>query len=300
MNEDMEEDDIDDLLYKSEEQELKSIVSVSDKYGEFSWEQLKENNEDFRVMIWGEMIENSIIEPTGNKKYELIERSRISDYLSEDNTKNNSSNDDSTADIPDIDYESTSWSRRDKLVGAAAMVSMSGFALDSVGDLIYGVLSLVLNPLLSVLPFLMVMFIIALGTSIWSTLVRERIIDTNIDELRDHLNQLRGDDSGGMFSKPNDEDTDPEDEEKMMQIQHNMMKSQIKPFGWIMVVTIPMIIWIITTVNAGGVGTVVYPLIGELPWASTVFGPIRTWILWYASCSIVMNQAVKNLADFSD
>jgi uncharacterized membrane protein (DUF106 family) len=297
------EEDVDEFLSEAEEEELKLLVSLNDRHNSFESDEIMNQDEkSIRPKIWGLAIEKGILKEKGTG-YKLNARSEISQFLSGDwNSSEDSSEEDSKADqieeeeIPNINREKAKWSTKDKMAAAAGFVGILGFSFGPIRDIIYGVLGLFLNPLLSVLPFFAVVFIIAIFTSIWSTLVRERIIDADASEFREYIDALKGDDGGGMFSTP--ENATEEEESKIMQAQQDMMKAQMKPFGWTMVVTIPVIIWVFTTANLGGVGTVVFPILGEKAWSGTVVGPIQTWIIWYASSSIVLSQIVKRIIDF--
>lgn len=286
---------------ESEEEELKSLVSASDKHGEFDYQDIKDNDtEDISPKVWGKAIEMGIIGQQGDK-YKLNTRSEISSYLSGNwQEKTDTQEDDETTSIdeeelPDIDNEDAGWSRGDKAATGLGILGMSGFAIEPIRNLILLVVGIPLSPLMSLLPFFAVIFAVSIFTSIWSTLVRERIVDVDPSKFKEYIDKVQGDD-GGMFSIP--DDATEEQEDKMMMAQQNMMKAQMKPFGWTMCLTIPFVIWIFTVANTGGVGTVIFPIIGEFTWSGTVIGPIRTWIVWYASTSIVFGQVIKNLIDF--
>lgn len=300
-----EREELTQFFKEAEEEELKALVSTSDKFGSFKYDDIRENDvEDVSPKVWGKAIEIGVLEPDNNK-YKLLKRAEISKYLSgnwiESSTeKTESEGEDpqestSNRNLPSIDYDKASWSRNDKLAAVVGVVSMTGFAFDPVRSIIMLIVGTPLSPLMSLMPFFAVVFIVAMITGIWSTVVREKIVDVDVSEFREYINELRGDE-GGMFGIP--DDATQEEEDKMMEAQQSMMKAQMKPFGWTMCVTLPFIVWIFTIATFGDVGTITFPLIGEHTWAGTVIGPLRTWIVWYAACSIVMGQLVKNLIDF--
>jgi uncharacterized membrane protein (DUF106 family) len=296
-------DTVDEFLSEAEDDELKLFVSLNDQQDNFNSEEILNQETKIRPKIWGLAIEKGIIEESNNG-YKLNARSEISKYLSgnwkykdgDEGDEESESNSIDRSEIPDIDRDEAKWSRKDKMAALTGIIGILGFSLNPIRDFIYGILGLFLNPLLSLLPFFALIFIIAIFTSTWSTYVRESLIDSDVSEYREYIDAMKGDSSGGMFSTP--ENATEEEETKIMQAQQDMMKAQMKPFGWTLVITIPMVIWIFTTANFGGVGTIVFPIIGEQSWAGTVFGPIQTWILWYASCSIVLSQIIKRLIDF--
>lgn len=296
------DDNINDFLRQGNEDEFKTLVSVSDKKEKFGWQDVKDNNEDFSLKLWGTAIEYGILNAATDSKYTLEARSEISQYLS---GNWNSSTEDiegtevskEEVDMSEIDFEKSKWSIIDKLVALVAVASVLGFGLKPVQRTISGLLDIILNPLMQFLPFLYVIFILAVIGSIWTTLVREKILDLDVGKFREAISKLRGD--GGMLSGA-DEDISEDKERKIMQLQQSMMKSQMKPIAWSAVLTIPLIIWIVTTADFGGVGTVNYPIFGENAWSGNITRilgilPIKTWIPWYASISIVLSQVLKKL-----
>lgn len=299
----IEEKKLDSFFQEAEDEELKSLVSTSDKHRKFAYQDVMDNDsQDVSPKVWGKAIEIGVLGES-NGKYELEGRSEISSYLSgnwsfkgggeSEDTESGSVVDEE--DLPDIDTSDAGWSTRDKAAAGVGILGMSGFALEPVRNIILLIVGVPLSPLMTILPFFAVIFLVSIFTSIWSTIVRERIVDADPSEFKEYIDKVQGDD-GGMFSIP--DNISEEKENKMMQAQQSMMKAQMKPFGWTMCLTIPFIIWIFTTANLGGVGTVVFPIIGEFTWAGTIIGPIRTWIVWYASTSIVFSQIIKNMIDF--
>lgn len=291
---------VDEFFSETDEEELRTLVSLHDKHGSFGPSEFTEDD-DIEPKTWGLAIEKEIVQPYEDG-YKLNARSEISQYLSDswsgvqsEDNQDDEAEADQTEELPDVDFDKANWSRKDKLAAAGGFAGILGFTFSPIRDVIYGVLSIPLNPLLEVMPFFAVIFLIAIFTSIWSTLVRESIVEVDVSDFREYINGLR-DDEGGMFGTP--DDATEEEEEQIMQAQQSMMKAQMKPLGWTMVVTIPFVIWIFTTSGFGDVGTIVFPLLGEQAWAGTVIGPLRTWILWYASSSVVLSQIVKRLYDF--
>lgn len=291
---------VDNFFSETDEEELRTLVSLQDKHDSFEASDLNEDD-PINPKTWGLAIENKIIKPHEDG-YKLDARSEISQYLSDnwsdsgsEGGTNEETGDSQETELPDVDFDKANWTRKDKLAAAGGFLGILGFSFSPIRDIIYGALSVPLNPLLEVLPFFAVVLVIAVLTSIWSTLVRERIIQVDVSDFREYINQLR-DDGGGMFGLP--DDATEEEEQQIMQAQQSMMKAQMKPLGWTMIVTIPFVIWIFATSNLGSVGTIVFPLLGEQAWAGTVIGPIRTWIVWYASSTVVLSQIVKRLYDF--
>lgn len=246
--------------------------------------------DDMATDAWGTFIEQGLLTHNGDGTYTLDARETITA------TVDSYEPDEDTTALDDIDVEASSWSTADKLVAGLTFVGFLGYSVDAVRWVIYGGLDLLFGPLHAVLPIYLVILVLAMVTSFWSRLSRSVIIDTSVQEYREKMEELRGDDDS-LFGLPDDASAD--DQEKLMTLQSAMMKSQIRPMVWVMAITIPVLVWIhtsITMVNAHP--PITFPLLGELPWAYTVFGPFQTWILWYAVCSISFNQMFDKFFDF--
>lgn len=297
-DESISEELLDEFFREADKDELRELVSLSDKTSEFGWNDIDHEEVDFGTKVWGKAIEYGIIRKS-NDKYILNSRSQISQYLSDNWSMGSSSESDADdeedtvdrSELPDLDYDKAKWNRKDKLAALMGGVSMLGFSFEPIRQVIFGTIGLPFTFLLEFLPFFAVIFVIALVTSIWSVVVREMIHDISIDDFRENLSALRGDGSG--FGMP--DDATQEEEEEMMRIQQSMMKAQFRPMGWIVCISIPLIVWIFTTSTIIGHGVILFPLIGEFVWSSTIIGPLRVWIFWYIICSIPMSVIVKNI-----
>lgn len=305
-DENNENNKMEEIFEIGSKEELNLLISTYDKKGYLSWDIINENKDDevdFTPILWAKLIDKEVITDNGDRKYDLERRSEITKYLS-GNWSNNDQDEESDEeevnyeDLPDLDYEKTKWSIYDKSVAMVAAVCMVGFSYGPIREIIYGILSLGIDPINSILPLHMTIFVLAVITSIWSAYVRERLISTDISDFKENLNALKNDDdSGGVLTDP--DSIDDKDKDKMSKIQLSMMKSQIKPFGWIMVGTIPIIIWIFTTATiVGDYGMLSIPLFGDYPWSGNVIGPLRTWIFWYMICSVTLTQIVQKIIDW--
>lgn len=297
------EDKLDKIFEISSDEELSLLVSIYDKEGYITWEMIENNEQDvdFAPLLWAGMIEDNILQHQGDRKYKLNRRSKMTQYLSgnydTDSDEDEEEDEINYDELPDLDYSKTKWSRYDKTAALVAAICMVGFSFGPIRQVIYGLMSIFYGPLISTLPLHIVILVLGIITSIWSTYVRERLIETDVSDFKEHLNALKGGDSDGILTDP--DEMDDKHKDKMSKIQLNMMKAQIKPFGWIMLGTIPTIIWVFTTATiTGDYGFLTLPYIGEFPWAGTVIGPLRTWIFWYIICSVTSTQVIQKLIDW--
>ncbi len=83
--------------------------------------------------------------------------------------------------------------------------------------------------------------------------------------------------------------------DEIMRAQAEMMKQQLKPMAYIMLISLPIFGWLYhlmftLSLNA----TIILPFYGELYLATdTVLRFIPVWIFWYMLCSISMGQVIR-------
>lgn len=303
------DDELEDILTEffdnTSKDELKDIVSLSDKKTEFSWYDIEDNEDlDITPRTWGELINKNILKEVNDRQYRLKYKSEINksinnNWMTEDQNQTEETDSVDLDDLPEVDYDQSNWRTIDKTAMFVAIGCMVGFQYAPLRDIIYTILGVLLNPLNNILPISAVILIIAIITSLWTISVREYIIDVDTSDFKDRINALEGKDEDNNSILTDPDNVDDEKKNELSRLQVEMLKARIRPFGWIMVVTIPAVIWIFTTTTIiGGQGSIMFPLIGEFVWAQTVIGPLRTWIFWYMICSIPMNTLIQKIINF--
>lgn len=299
-NSEVNKEDLDKFFKEADDEELKSLVSISDRKSTFSYEDLKKDSDlqDIKPKIWGKCIEIGVIEPQGNRSYKLKNRSKISEYLSGNRNiknaknKNSESEDNQESEIPDIDLSKADWSRRYKISLLIGIIAMTGFSVSLVQNIILYTVGLPFNFINNIAPLFITVLVVSIFTGLWSTIVRERVVDVDVSEFREYIDKIGGED-GGMFSMP--DDVTEQEEQKILAAQRSMMKAQIKPFALTISVTIPLIVWVSVATSFSDVGTITYPILGEQTWSGQIIGPIRTWIVWYGVCTAIISQFSRKI-----
>ena len=117
---------------------------------------------------WGRLIEKEIL-VDGETGFALADPDEIEAGMSEDGGSGGGSD----VETP----ETTSWTKWDKLAAVATIGAFVGYAVGPVRDAIAGTIDIVLGPLLNVVPFYVVIMVIALATGMYSTLLRAGLMD---------------------------------------------------------------------------------------------------------------------------
>lgn len=193
-----------------------------------------------------------------------------------------------------MDATAMNWSLYDKLAAVLAVGLMSGYYLAPIQHVVTTTLQTVLGPLTVLLPFSVLLLVLSGATGIVSTVMRHRLQDTErlqqlqerIEDVSDRLQEARADDDDSVDLQA--------DQKEMMSDWMKVMKLQIRPAVWSMLVTVPIFLWVRWLVTAPTVAiapiALSLPLLGPLAWTGTIIGPLKIWLVWYLGGS--MSSAV--------
>ncbi len=191
------------------------------------------------------------------------------------------------------------WRTVDKAAGVGALVLMSGYQVDAVQAPVVAALDAVLGPVAAVVPFPILVLLLALGTATVSTVVRRQLLDQDrIDRQKERLKQVqrrleaardRGDEAA--VERLEAEQLD------LTKAQFGQFTRMLRPMAWTMLVTVPVFLWLSWLVVSPGSALVhaapLIPVVDRLSWTARVVGPMRLWMVWYFACTLLSNVAVK-------
>lgn len=193
-----------------------------------------------------------------------------------------------------MDATAMNWSLYDKIAAVLVLGLMGGYFLAPIQHVITTTLQTALGPLIIFLPFSVLLLVLSGATGVVSTITRHRLRDTErVEQLQERIEKTRE-----QLQEGYTEDSDPADlqadQKEMMRDWIAVMKLQIRPAIWSMLVTVPIFLWVRWLVTAPTVAiapiALSLPLIGPLAWTGTVIGPIKIWLVWYLGGS--MSSAV--------
>lgn len=128
----------------------------------------------------------------------------------------------------------------------------------------------------------------------WELMAKSKEFSKQIRELNKEYMAVKKEDNKHKIKKI--EKKRAEVMRKQTQFSGEMMKQQMKPMIYIMVITLPIFFWMweYATANLSGIG-VIFPLIGEKQLLDFFITRMRMpyWLLWYIACSIPMTQAIR-------
>ncbi|WP_282351971.1 DUF106 domain-containing protein [Haloferax volcanii] len=281
----MPADSLETLLDNPAMREAVSVVVERSKRGteELRWCDV---NDALSSGQWGRLIERGVLTDAAAGGFVLSDPDRIASKLQSRDPGVEGGSDDADS----------SWSRWDRLGALGVVVLFAGYWNAGVRNAVAGIDNVVLGALAHSIPFYAVVIVLAAATGLYSTVMQDRLKDTELLERH----QARMDDLKSRreaAKERGDDDALERIEAEQMEAmgdQWSVMKAQFKPMVWIMLVTIPAFLWMRWKVRGGHVAAdsahVILPLVGRVGWQDAVFGPMPAWIVWYFLCSFAARQ----------
>ncbi|RDZ42522.1 DUF106 domain-containing protein [Haloferax sp. Atlit-10N] len=198
--------------------------------------------------------------------------------------------------------DESAWRPVDKLAGAGAITLVAGYQVPAIKAAIVGPMDLVLGPLAGVLPFPLLVVVLATAVALVSTGFRRRFLDEDgMDAQREQMQRVR---EKLSTAKQRGDDAAverlTERQQELMRDQLGTMKNNLRPIAWSMLITVPVFLWLSWFVMnpAGAIVTAapVIPIADRIIWSARLVGPMQVWMVWYFVSSLVSNLFVKRTA----
>ncbi len=188
--------------------------------------------------------------------------------------------------------ESSGWTMYDTVACVLAIVLVSGYLLMPVQHLVVTALDLVFSPIVKLVPFSLFFFGLAGVTGISSTVIRHRVQDSEqLDRLQSRITELQAELSTAHHGDDeNPPDALPPEQEELVSSWVAMMKLQLRPLVWSMLVTVPIFLWLRWALMAPTAAAVpvalTLPVLGPITLSATLVGPVKVWLAFYIGGSI--------------
>ncbi len=268
-----------------EDPEMATILEdLLDHDGDLQWQDV---SDDVSTGQWGRLLEKDIL-VEGDEGFRFADPEGVEDGLAPDD-------DDGDDDSP----ESSSWSTYDKLAGVGAVGAMIGYSYPPIRNGIGGGIDVLLGPLDAILPFYVVILVLAVLTGLYSTLLQANLTDMDkMSEYQERAQELQ-DKMSAAKERGDEAEVERLREEQMEAFgdQASMLKEQFRPMVWIMLLTIPVFLWMYWKLGTGRVPTseltMVLPLMGEVNLNSGQVLVFPAWIVWYMLCSFSFSNVIR-------
>jgi uncharacterized membrane protein (DUF106 family) len=162
-------------------------------------------------------------------------------------------------------------------------------------------MNFVLGWLPGILPFHIVLFVLAAITGLYASLVQKYTMDwefmRNQQEKMKTLQrnmkeaQLSGDQARLQALQS--------EQMRLVSEQGKMMQMQFKPMLYIGIISIPLLMWVYHYIplTSHPILQMTFPFWGRHPITAPVIGPIIYWFYWYFICSIPVSQIIRKALD---
>jgi len=262
---------------------LSEVLSVADEKGVVTWGDV---SDDISSGEWGRLIEKGLLVDVDGEGFVVDDPEGVRDALD--------------AADPATDDEGSTWTIYDKMALVSILGLFVGYALSGVRASIGQTLDILLGPMEAVMPFYLVILVLAIVTGLFSAVIQDNLMNTEVmSEYRERANELK-ERREKAKERGDEEELEQIQEEQMAMMSENlgMLQAQFRPMIWIMLFTIPVFLWMFWLVRDLGVTVqdpvIVMPMFGAMSdWQATVVGPIEVWIVWYFVCSLVFTQIIR-------
>jgi len=271
------------------EDAIRAVLSQAES-GPIEWSDVQE---ELTSGQWGRLIERGLLRAADDGDgFVLADPEAVRTALDGDEEDGTGEE----GDDPD-----SSWTTYDKLAGLGALGMFAGYSLGEVRAVIGGTIDLLLGPLDAMLPFYVVVLVLAMATGLYSSLLQANLMNMEkMQYYQERMSDIREREKAAK-ERGDDEALEEIREEQMEAAGENlgMFKEQFRPMAWIMLLTIPAFLWMYWKILPGGGGIaeselrIVMPLVGETSWRDGVVGPVQTWLVWYFVCSMGFTQLIR-------
>lgn len=158
---------------------------------------------------------------------------------------------------------------------------------------------LLLGWLPEILPFHVVLFILAAVTGLYASLIQKYTMDWEyLRNSQEKMKKLQRNMKEAQLSGDQSRIQAMQNEQmKAVADQGKMMQMQFKPMLYIGIVSIPLFMWAYSFISANPNMMMTFPFWGTHPINATVLGPILYWFYWYFICSLPVSQIIRKALD---
>ena len=157
------------------------------------------------------------------------------------------------------------------------------------------VVELLLGPLPDILPFHIMLFVMAAITGLYASLIQKYTMDWELmrrvqDQMKNFQKEFREAQLADNQAKVKKLEAE---RSAMMNDQMQMTKQQFKPMAYISIISLPLFMWAYLYIGEHPDPTLIFPFWGEKMLTGFALGPIQYWIYWYFICSLPISQIIR-------
>ncbi|WNY24056.1 hypothetical protein MmiHf6_13810 [Methanimicrococcus hongohii] len=185
-----------------------------------------------------------------------------------------------------------------KIVLGAGLILFIGIMIPSVRDWIGKIMDILMSPIVTLVGdenFFLILSAMAIITAIYSSLIQKYVVDQS--KMMEFQEKMK------IFQKEMKEAQETqntymlkrleEQQAGMMEEQMGMMKDQFKPMLYIVLVSIPFLMWAYYYIGSHETAMMVFPFWGEELLNGRVFYLFTYWLFWYFLSSLAFSQVFR-------
>ncbi|WP_424359695.1 DUF106 domain-containing protein [Methanocella sp. MCL-LM] len=180
------------------------------------------------------------------------------------------------------------------VVGFAIMLGSIFFA-NEFRPVVAGAVNVVVGPVAAMLPFYMVVLVIAAIVTLISTFIQKYTMDWELMQrmsIRSRAYQKEYKEAQLSGNKHKLKKLQ-EEQLSMMEDQTQLSKQQLKPMGFLMIISVPLFFWMFWFLTNNPDMTMVFPFWGEQKMLDGVGFIFQYWIVWSIICSLAISQVIR-------
>ena len=157
------------------------------------------------------------------------------------------------------------------------------------------VVQILLGPLPDILPFHIMLFVMAAITGLYASLIQKYTMDWELmrrvqDQMKNFQKEFREAQLADNQAKVKKLEAE---RSAMMNDQMQMTKQQFKPMAYISIISLPLFMWAYLYIGEHPDPALIFPFWGEKSLTGFALGPIQYWIYWYFICSLPISQIIR-------
>ena len=180
------------------------------------------------------------------------------------------------------------------VVGFAIMLGSIFFA-NEFRPVVAGAVNVVVGPVAAMMPFYMVVLVIAAIVTLISTFIQKYTMDWELMQrmsIRSRAYQKEYKEAQLSGNKHKLKKLQ-EEQLSMMEDQTQLSKQQLKPMGFLMIISVPLFFWMFWFLTNHPDMTMVFPFWGEQKMLDGVGFIFQYWIVWSIICSLAISQVIR-------
>ncbi len=173
------------------------------------------------------------------------------------------------------------------LFGILVFPEMQG----AIGNLV----GLLFNPLRTLLPLHIIIFILAAITGLYASIIQKYTMNWELARsVQEKMKTIQNEFRQAQLSNNTQKMKKIEAQRaEMMGDQMEMMKQQFKPMLYISIISLPLFFWVYIVISQDTTAVMTFPFWGEHKFTEPLIGPIQFWLFWYFICSIPVSQMTR-------